>query len=381
MSKETRKLASIQQIAEILPIEGKDQIGLATFTSSAWKSIVRFEEAKPGDLIVFMEPDSVLPEIPLYEFMRKKKFRVSRMKMGGVISEGLCIPIKEYSKKELPDKFLEINKDVTDKLRIEYYDRADKEVSTKKNSGLIKFLMKFYITRSIINFVKKLLREDDNFPSYIVSKTDEPRVQNCNCIVDKNKGKIVSITEKIDGKSATYVSTETEFMVCSRNYKLKKDITNEYWKIALKLNLHELMKEMKKDLKTRDKFKTLTSLVIQGELAGPGIQGNKLKLKEQQLFIFNVIITTKDDRYKLTNYHIGNLLSNYPTLQTVPNLPDEALNYTVDELVNKASGKSLINKDVIREGIVIRIDDPEDTDRVGESFKVLNIDYLLKFES
>lgn len=89
-----RKLASIQTITEIMPIEGKDRIVLATV--EGWHVIVQKSEFAVGDKCVFIEIDSVLPEKPWFEFLRPKKFRIRTMKLGNTISQGLALPLSIF---------------------------------------------------------------------------------------------------------------------------------------------------------------------------------------------------------------------------------------------------------------------------------------------
>ena len=84
-------------------IEGKDRIKLASFESVGWKVIVSTEQ-KVGDLVCYCEPDTLLPVKPEFEFLRKRCFKeswngfvIKRMRMGGVLSEGLAIPLKELN--------------------------------------------------------------------------------------------------------------------------------------------------------------------------------------------------------------------------------------------------------------------------------------------
>ena len=61
-----RKLASIQRIKSLEPIEGKDRIELCTILG--WDVIVQKGEFKEGDLVVYCEYDTVLPIKPEFEF-------------------------------------------------------------------------------------------------------------------------------------------------------------------------------------------------------------------------------------------------------------------------------------------------------------------------
>lgn len=85
-----RQLASIKVISDITPIEGKDRIVLATV--DGWRVIVKKDEFRIGDKCVYIEIDSVLPEKPEFEFLRKNNFRIKTMKMAGCISSGICFP-------------------------------------------------------------------------------------------------------------------------------------------------------------------------------------------------------------------------------------------------------------------------------------------------
>ena len=57
-----RKLASIQEIRNILPIEGADMIEVATV--DGWDVVVKRNEFNIGDNVVYFEIDSFLPQLP-----------------------------------------------------------------------------------------------------------------------------------------------------------------------------------------------------------------------------------------------------------------------------------------------------------------------------
>ena len=87
-----RKLASIRKISSIEAIPGADFIVLATVDN--WKCITKKDEFSEGDLCVFFEPDAVLPKEDWSEFMKRYKYRVRTIKMRGVYSQGLVLPIE-----------------------------------------------------------------------------------------------------------------------------------------------------------------------------------------------------------------------------------------------------------------------------------------------
>lgn len=80
---------------------------LMTFANTIY--IVKKDEFKVGDLCVYVEIDSVLPEREEFEFLRDKNFRIKTMKMAGVISQGIglkFVPIideRKYLPKSVDD--------------------------------------------------------------------------------------------------------------------------------------------------------------------------------------------------------------------------------------------------------------------------------------
>ena len=99
-----RKLASIQRIWSIEPIEGADRIELAHVLG--WQCVVNKGQFQPMDLAVYFEVDSFLPCVPEFEFLRSSSyrktdimgegFRLRTMKFRGQISQGLLLPVSEF---------------------------------------------------------------------------------------------------------------------------------------------------------------------------------------------------------------------------------------------------------------------------------------------
>lgn len=163
-----RKLASIQVIERLDPIEGKDRIELATVLG--WHVIVKKGEFAVGGPCVYIEIDSVLPPKPEFEFLAPKKYRIRTMKMGGAISQGICFPLTI-----LPVGHYDQGDDVTGLIGVTQYEPEmdnDKDVSpqNKKNRNP---LMRFKWYRKLFGSRKS----KGGFPDFI-SKTDEVRIQN-----------------------------------------------------------------------------------------------------------------------------------------------------------------------------------------------------------
>ena len=63
-----RKLASIQKIKAIKPIEGADRIEVAQILN--WDCVVTKGEYRVGDMVIYFEIDSLLPDVPAFEFLK-----------------------------------------------------------------------------------------------------------------------------------------------------------------------------------------------------------------------------------------------------------------------------------------------------------------------
>jgi RNA ligase (TIGR02306 family) len=210
------------------------------------------------------------------------------------------------------------------------------------------------------------------FSSWMM-KTDETRVQVLQDVLTRHKGTKCYITEKVDGSSCTYYMKDGIFGVCSRNLELLEDTKNAFWIFAREQKIEEKLKALNKNI------------AIQGELIGSGINGNSLKLREKKVLFFNVFDI---DKFGYYNFEEFKNCINDLGLETVPILNiDYELNDNIEELVKLAIGKSVINTEVWREGIVIRPwvekNDLQLAQGFGNgrlTFKVINTEYLIEVE-
>ena len=108
-----RKLAHIETISWLRPIEGADKIELAGILG--WQCIVKKGEFKVGDLAVYVEIDSIMPaDNPDFAFLEPRHYKIKTMKMRGVVSQGIIFPLSVLH----DDKTHEVGEDVTDMLKI-----------------------------------------------------------------------------------------------------------------------------------------------------------------------------------------------------------------------------------------------------------------------
>ncbi len=355
-----RRLATIRTVSGIRPIEGADRIVVAQI--DGWECVVKKGEFDVGEKVVYVEVDSIMPEKPEFEFLRDKRFRVRTIRLRGQISQGLVLPLSV-----LPDGDYRVDDDVTRILGIRKYDpQAEQERllisrnELQKSKSLFTWFTRFRWFRRM--FAKS--KRKGGFPEWIV-KTDEERIQNKTAMfeIEKKLGTLFTVTEKLDGQSATYYLQKRgrkryDFGVCSRNVLLKKADSSSYWTIAQRLNLEKILGELIGD---NDR------IVLQGEIIGPGIQKNKYDLKEYDFYAFNLIVQS----IKINTLNMPSFLSAHG-IKTVPVIYEDApLNETVSAMVDNAKGNSIIMESQKREGLVWR------NYARNVSFKVINPDFLL----
>jgi RNA ligase (TIGR02306 family) len=353
-----RKLATIRQVQEILPIEKADKIELCKIPG--WQCVVQKGDFKVGELAVYFEVDSLLPchEPFLFLESRGRKtsadgsigYRLRTMKLRGVLSQGLLLPLHEFinALPEIDLKVIEehkdffINTDLTNNLGIKKYE-APIPVQLQ---GLVKGFM----------------------PSFL-KKTDQERLQNLPEFFGYRNVEFEE-TEKIDGSSVSFYLKDGEYGVCSRNmeYKLQGNDENLYVKIGNDLCIEKCLREFGENI------------ALQGELVGPGIQGNPLKLSKIEFYLFDVYNIDTQHYYTRDNrnfiFHIW--LEQYNILH-VPYIrvsyPFQEMK-TIDEFLKYVEGKGAFG--VEREGIVFKSTKLINGQII--SFKCINNKYLLENE-
>ena len=329
-----RKLASIQRIKSLEPIPGADAIEMACVMG--WQLVVKKGEFQENDLCVYFEIDSILPERPEFEFMRPRNFRVKTIKLRGQISQGICFPISIVPK----DVDIEEGKDLTERLNVKLFEPV----------------IPFYLAG----------KKKGPFPDFI-PKTDEPRAQNLIDTLKLHQGEKCYITEKLDGSSITIFLKDDSFGVCSRNFELEEDSENSLWKLARELDIENKLKLLK------------GNFALQGEAVGKSIQNNTLNLKGHTIFFYNLFDI--DNKIYLNFQDFKEAIQKLG-LQTVPIIQEEYnLETDIKKLVELSIGKSMINKDGWREGIVVRPLTEKKLEGERFSFKVLNPNFLLKYDA
>lgn len=245
------KLASIEVIKSIKPHPNADLLDIATVLG--WQTIVKRHEYKEGDRIIFIVIDTILPNTTWSEFLADKKnpdkpIRLKNAKIRGEYSQGLVLPISVLDNNSFGAGGWQIGADVGAELGIKKYE---KEIPASLSGEII-----------------------GTFPTYLVSPTDEDNALSNLDLVEEVLKHPLTVTLKLDGSSCTIVVQNGEIShVCSRRMQIKESDSNAFWIAANKI---------------KPNIPLGWSGTIQGELCGPGIQGNQLKLLEPTLFIYQI---------------------------------------------------------------------------------------------
>lgn len=91
-----RELAYIVKIDGLLPIEGADRVEIAQV--GGWRIMVKKGQFIEGDLAIYFEIDSKVPEKEPFLFLKDKHFKIKTQKYfkGTVISQGLLMSPEDF---------------------------------------------------------------------------------------------------------------------------------------------------------------------------------------------------------------------------------------------------------------------------------------------
>ena len=421
-SKNERELAYVVLIDSIEPITGSDNCECAII--GGWHIMVRKDQFDVGDPAIYFEIDSKVPSTnPAFSFLENRNYKVKTQKFtfggkGNFISQGLLMHASDFgweikeqihvdhrdgSEERIPyivdDKGIEHYVDdesrfLTKTLGVTYADDEDNQRKAKNIDPNAKYLsMKARHKKFFSNkFVKKMWKypwfrklcfffmgkkkdKPRGFPTKFpfVHKSDEERVENMPFIL-KDKEPWIK-TQKIDGTSSTYIlerigKNKFEEYVCSRNVRqltpsqknYHTDIEgNVYWMMADKYKIFDFLKSYLIE-------NNLDYVCLQGETAGPSLQGNPHKFKEICFFGYNFI---RSDTGRMNSIEAAKICEDagipwVPIADEAYILPDDMETLKLD-----ADGPCLVGEGP-REGWVYRSLDGK------QSFKNVSREYLLK---
>ncbi len=344
-----RQLARIARIDAIRPIEGADAIEAAMV--GGWPVVIKKGEFKPGDLGVYFEIDSFLPQgNPAWQFLVDKSSRtyeglqghvLRTARLRGQVSQGLLLSLDSLAHTDLDRTALQPGFEVTSYLGVQKYEAP--------------------IPAELAGLARGL------FPSR-VPKTDQERIQNLSAELEGwraegDAGALTwEVTEKLEGASCSYIWLDGELHVCSRNIDLLETEGNSLWRLVRELDI---------EAKLRSMFGT-RNVALQGEIVGNGIEGNIYSLKNQRFYLYDVYDADAAQYFRAPQRQD---LVKELGIQHVPVLCERFVldsSWNMESLLLKADGESQLKKGQLREGEVYKaIEKPV-------SFKAVSNKYLLK---
>jgi RNA ligase (TIGR02306 family) len=375
----TRALATIAQVAELLPIPGADRVHLARFADRGWQVVVD-NATKVGDIGVYFEPDSFLPMLPDYSILQGKPhrvlsdgrqgYRLRTIKLRGVYSEGLFMRFDQLpsyagagagadNNGDIPaglptDLPTELGTDVTARLGVLQWP------DSSSGSGGASLLQKGGPT------ISKHVRSYP-FPEFI-PRTSEMRLENIRperWQAMLESGDEFEWTEKLDGMSFTAFYDGERAAICSHNQLLEFDANFRpdggdkaragFCAVERKHNLCAKLCALGRPI------------AIQGEVIGPAIQGNRYRRSSYELYAFRAWDIAAQCFVPVREIAEQLGLPLVPVERVAP-LPESR--HTLKQLSN---GASALCPSARREGLVLR-----SCRDANVSFKAISPEYLSK---
>ena len=428
-----KPLAYIVKIKDIREIPGADRIELATVMD--YTVVVKKGEYKPGDLGLYIEVDSLLPDgltdelrakytdikegremadatkeeietalktiqesskYPYFEFLRDRKFKIKSMKLGkfGVISQGIL-----FKPSELGITDAKVGKDYTLQFGITeiVQDEEEAGLTGKKDNWFVRKLMRYSWYRNW----RKRHNVSETWDPTNPGKSDEENVQKVYTEMFKRyRDKKWVKTEKLEGQNITVFSEKVKpslfdrifhrnaeskrIGVCSRTRELNKNGNGKaFWDTVLRLKLDEKIKNIPGEWFCR------------GEHVGPGIQNNIYRLPRTDIVFFDFYrkVYFEDDINKKLSFKWEKLnfedsvrfaeqwgLKFVPVLDDDYELPEGRVNDKgvfvsgADVMLQESDGNTVFGNNLNhkREGFVLRL-----RDDYNVSFKVKNPNYSI----
>jgi hypothetical protein len=266
----------VVRVGDVEPIPGADVVGLVHVLG--YQVVVKKAEWKPGDLGIYIPPDSVVPDTPQFNWLwsdklkpgtpptqRQRRITVRRFKK--MWSEGLLLPVKDFAPAlvtpteewdELSKQFVLVNvgtiegTDVAQMLGITHYDPDEgieldgdsERFPSRKQSKIFPRSLRGwgYLLLRLITFGR--FQGNTGGGGNEVAPTDTPPIYDVEAFKNHQNvfqsGEPVIVTEKIDGANARFVYVPGTFgwghMFAGSRKLWKKEGTSCIWRQALKQN-------------------------------------------------------------------------------------------------------------------------------------------------
>lgn len=405
-----RELCYVVRIDEIRPIVGRDRVECAVV--NGWTIMVRKSQFQVGDLGIYFEIDSKVPETEPFNFLSAKHYKIKtqgyKTPEGKFYSQGLLMSAEDFGGFCYQDgdgqfylhfgknSYFKENKDyakgdfLTEKLGVIYAvdddnkRKANSNPDAKINAALArhpkiakkygKLIKKNKFLRALFVALFGKKKDVRNWPSHIAAKTDVERIQNMMWILEDKTPYVA--TEKIDGSSCSIMAERGKFgkinyYVCSRNVVFKDENQscfydeNIYFEAYKKYNFKDKITQILNDYQ-------LENVALQMEVYGPGVQRRDYSLKEHEAMVFHIV----SNGIKFPMDKVVEICEKY----NIPHVPIVDDNFifpdTIEELQRYVEGEGSKIDGKPREGIVFY-----DKETGQQYTKFVSPEFLLKFHS
>lgn len=416
-----RALVRIVKVGKVSTHPKADRLDLAMV--DGWQVVVGRDEFKEGELAMYAEIDAYLP-LAVSDFAHLDKFkdiikihegepyaRIKTIRLRGELSQGLLIKIREDD-----TRFYKEGENLTQELKVlKYVSKEDlvqyQEAEFEQGKGFFKRLG---------NWIEGTPRPvmQMGWPSFL-KKSDQDRVQNFPHAVSvaHENGELFEESVKLNGTSMTIFFKQEEngdrAGVCSRSNELRTQTIHYTTGQSVRYYLADLVRKLPRMIRKFELFmpkferslnvskdmyvdfwyrseisnkiqtycrENNISLAIQGELCGPGIQGNYEDLTHKTLFIYSIyeiennqsrLLLPQDARDLFERHLACHDVQYIPVIKQLTTLPA-----TMKELLKRADGPLYFGRDPKtkkrREGIVFKSHERH------FSFKIISNKHLLE---
>ncbi|MEI2688167.1 MAG: RNA ligase family protein [Anaerolineae bacterium] len=321
------ELAYIGQVTNIYPIPGADfieSLEVVCGLGGRWRGTAKKGDFASGARCEVYLQDALLPQSERFAFLEARHWRIRMVRLKGVPSECLLMPLTEDT------TGLEVGADITELTGVVKYE---KPLSANLGGDI-----------------------RGSFPAFI-PKTDEPNFQRAPDLVAALLGRPFYATLKADGSSGTvFWDADGAVRACSRNFELKERPDTAVWQLVAKYGLAQRH----------------LPLALQFEIVGPGVQKNRLGLKELEMRLFNVWQIEQRRYLDFADMLAVAQSLGLPVVELVE--VGESFELRDDEALRRYAERTYPNG-ATAEGVVIRPTQEMQVNGERLSFKVINLLY------
>lgn len=315
-------LATIEKIDRIYPHENADALECAEVRNC--QVIVPKDKYKEGDKIVFIWPDSVLPDKPWAEFYKKRSNRVKATKIRSLWSFGIVENIETVAEGQNIFDVL-IGTEISNLIGVTKYETPPPK-DLKAKGGL----------------------------PYGIPKTDEENYYKFDILP---YGELCTVTTKIDGSSFScyYHLPNKQFGCMSRSLELKTECLNSFTE---HLTQYDIENKLREYCETHG-----VSLCVRGESHGNGRNGHKANNDAKKTTAWAIYSVWDIENHRYINIDEKHNFVDVANALSIPHVPI----LDKDIVLSRELVEKYVNDDSGIEGVVIHCK--------GHTFKIISLPY------